>query len=727
MDELETLGSIPRALMATVLLWTAAWGAGQAVHPCGVGRKLPAWESALLRAILGINLLSLAGVILGFTKLLALGRSIGLLVGLSLLAVVPCLRRLPKWSKLLALPDGVMTQRQSRNSSGETAIAGSRTAESRRSHRLAWTSGSLVFLLLGLTLGPALCYPTGWDELVYHGVLPRRWLLDGWLAVYADLPYSGFPSSAEILFWLIAPLESLIAPRLVNWTWWVMALVLLFRLQRQFVPAFPALILTLAFAVSPAALLISANCYVETLQLMNLAALLRVLSVVPRTRESEGFWPSGVRQAWGPWALAAGILVGGSAAVKLTGLATLCVPWMGWVGSVLDRSRRRVWAYCMGIIWVIALLYALPFYLRPALATGNPFYPYFDEWFSADPARKEMSRYHHELGSGPFGLQTLAGLIAGPWLLAVDDRLYDGSLGWQHLVLLLLGGGACLLALPRKEGNSSGNAPHSSRAYRIHKLQRQRVRWLAAVALGLYIFWFATSQQARFVLPAAMTFSLVSGAGFRHLWRAAAHSHAAASERSQPSGTLPAHNVLRARRTIQSVLALLLILSAVSFPWRTLPYYLASWETVGGWWTWSEYVDDGTGGHYMPLVQALRTHTPQQARLLLLFEHRGLYLPRSNLIGTPFFQPGGFTPPEQFDRLETLLGFLQHNGITHVVMTKSLVGPDRSPAWFERLEPLFRGIEECVATGKLEVSWTSEDYVVLAVKSPVIPRAENHW
>ena len=56
-----------------------------------------------------------------------------------------------------------------------------------------------------VTLIPALCYPSGWDELVYHAVLPRRWSTEGWPAFYTDLPYSGFPSSGEILFWLIAP------------------------------------------------------------------------------------------------------------------------------------------------------------------------------------------------------------------------------------------------------------------------------------------------------------------------------------------------------------------------------------------------------------------------------------------------------------------------------------------------------------------------------------------
>src|SRR5947199_351201 len=77
------------------------------------------------------------------------------------------------------------------------------------------TVASLVLIIV--TLGPALSYPSGWDELVYHHELPRRWLADGWPAFYPDLPYSGFPSLGEILFWLMAPIEDVIAPRLMAW------------------------------------------------------------------------------------------------------------------------------------------------------------------------------------------------------------------------------------------------------------------------------------------------------------------------------------------------------------------------------------------------------------------------------------------------------------------------------------------------------------------------------
>jgi hypothetical protein len=74
--------------------------------------------------------------------------------------------------------------------------------------------------------------------------------------------------------------------------------------------------------------------------------------------------------------------------------------------------------------------------------------------------------------------------------------------------------------------------------------------------------------------------------------------------------------------------------------------------------------------------KALRS--PPDARLVLLFEHRTMYVPRPAEIATPFFQAGGFTPPEAFADAECVIEALRRDGIRHVVMTRSPVGPDHA-------------------------------------------------
>jgi hypothetical protein len=696
--ELEALGSPPLAVAAVALLLASAWGAATWLGPGLLGRRLPPLDAALLRATLGLNVLSFLGAALGPWGLLAEGRSVWLLVGLSLL---------PGAARL-----GL------RNTAGAASRRLLRRTTISPSNFLA---GLMVVCLAGLSLGPALCFPTGWDELVYHGVLPRRWVVAGRPAVYADLPYSGFPSGSEILFWMIAPVESLVAPRLVVWTCWMIALGLLYRLLRRMLRPAPAVALTCAFAVSPAALLISANCYVESLQLMNLAALLRTF-VAWTPAGSTPADRRGIRfgGGWG-WSLAAGMLAGGAAAVKLTGIAFLALPWLWWLGLTVRRLARSKDALRALAPFFIAVTFALPFYLRPWQATGNPFYPYYDHWFSRDAARQEMSRYHHALAAGNFGWRSPLALVTGPILLSLEERLYDGSLGWQFVLLLALGG-CGLAAAVRNPPSSAAESQHRSRAAPRRARQGLLVFWPATVAVSLYLFWYLTAQQARFALPAALAFTLVAGAGWRHLqfesFRLWSHGEVPAT-RGQAVG------ISRGGVISRLVLSLLVVLSVASFPWRTLPYYLASWETLCHWWTWTEYVDDGTGGQYVPLLRALRERTPPNARLLLLFEHRGLYVPRAHLIGTPFFQPGGFTPPERFASREAVQELLQQHGVTHVVLTKSLVGPDRSPEWFDRLAPLFRGIEACVQQGGWQLLWESEDYVLFAVPSDAPAASEG--
>ena len=68
-------------------------------------------------------------------------------------------------------------------------------------------------------------------------------------------------------------------------------------------------------------------------------------------------------------------------------------------------------------------------------------------------------------------------------------------------------------------------------------------------------------------------------------------------------------------------------------------------------------MDDSLEVEYVPLVAAIEKSTKEDARLLLLFEHRSLYIPRQCLIGTPFFQAQGLPPPEQFSDADCVLQY----------------------------------------------------------------------
>ena len=627
-------GSIPLALLGAGLLFAAAWGAGGLLSSSRGGSR-PTWVAAALRVALGLNLVALIGLLAGLPGWLAEGRSVWLLVGLSALAPIDVWRA--RRGRLPAPPI--------------------QPARPRRSRWRVWQLFALLPIVL--TLGPALCYPTGWDELVYHNVLPRRWLAAGRPAFFADLPYSGFPSLGEILFWLVAPVESVITPRLVNWIVWLLSLVMLYQLLRRWLPRGLSLGLSGAFAVSPAVLMISANCYVEAFLLMDLAAMLLILD-------------RGRRHGRGPLrfpAVGLGLLAGGAAAVKLTGLAILPLPFLWSIGATAGckqwKCTLRAAVRSGAIYLATALMTALPFYLRPWIATGNPVYPYFAEVFTDDPIAIEVSRYHHAIGGSRFGIRGAMGAISAPVLLAFEGELYDGTFGWQLLAILGL----------------------AALAFAASRRTRQLAIGPLAVACLLYVSWCFTAQQARFAAPAVLAIVVVAGVGVRRL-----------------------RGLVR-----RAALLLLVALAVVSLPWRSAGYYFGSWETVLGYWTWAEYVDDGTDRTYVPLANAIGECTPPDARLVLLFEHRTMYVPRPAVIATPFFQASGFTPPEAFADAERVTAALKRDGITHVVMTRSPIGPDHARDWSARLDPLLQSIGECVRRGAWRILWESEHYLVFEV------------
>ena len=101
---------------------------------------------------------------------------------------------------------------------------------------------------------------------------------------------------------------------------------------------------------------------------------------------------------------------------------------------------------------------------------------------------------------------------------------------------------------------------------------------------------------------------------------------------------------------------------------------------------------------------------------MLLFEHRGFYVPRRHQIGTPFFQERGFTPPEQFADAKAVLALLTREKITHLIVTTKPTGPDIPEAWLERLNPLLAGLNDCIRDKKIMPLWQSDRHVLYEVR-----------
>ena len=520
---------------------------------------------------------------------------------------------------------------------------------------------SPAVLVLGVAtlvvLGPALCYPTGWDDLVYHIALPQRWLADGHPAVYLDLPYSAFPSGGEIIYWILMAAGGVIAPKLFVGVCWVLALVCLYRLLRVRTGPGAALVLTLAFGLARTVLTVAASAYVELLLVCNLAGMLLTL---------QGWKNGESRRNRYTLAVILGCLAGSAAGVKLTGVAMIAAPLLGIALQEWRRDRKRMLTALL-LCLLTAFAVALPFYARSWVATGNPVYPYFCRFFRAEPAALAMSEFHHAIGKLKFGVKTVPVFFTAPILLGLDTGAFDGFFGYQQLPCLLLALAAVFAAARRRRSS--------------------RCILYAVLALALYVFWFFTAQQARFLIPVAFLTTLLAAHALR----------------------------LISTRWRRATLVVVAAATLASLPFRVSGFFYYSWQAACGRLKTVDYLYTSTGEHYLPMVEAVFNHTPENAKLMLLFEHRLLYLPRRAVIGTPFFQEAVFTPPETVETPDAMLAALNAARVSHVLVGVEHVDPDRIPEYVDRWLGLIQHLGKLADRGQIAAVWRSKGFVLYEI------------
>lgn len=466
---------------------------------------------------------------------------------------------------------------------------------------------SVMLTLIALfTLGSALCFPYVWDELTYHIAVPFRWINAGTLEVFKDTPFSGFPALPQLLFRLGCESGGILFPRLLIWISYILLFTGIYVYFKPFDRRVSVIVFVFLFIANPLVVSMMRSTYVEVFMMLDMLAALLLL------KNTEKFWQS---------VFLCGLLAGGAVAVKLTGVGVAAIIFIFLIQKYWGKTRFKPYSlilfFCIG-----GMVMALPFYLRPWLAAGNPFYPFLASWFGGTKAEILTSKYHHLLGDAHFGLRTVRGFFTVLIMVAFAGKAFDGMiLGWGFIVLVVLA-----LWWIR-------NLLFKSATVRHAKL------YLPTSIIFYYCFWFSTSQQTRFLLPLLFLMLLAALHRIRDF------------DRKWQNGII--------------VILLLIWVGGLFYPscregrlgsrsWLAVKHFVLSWRNVEKIPEHAEdflkYATNDPG--FIETMSALESKTTPESKVMFLYERRGLYCPRRYVIGTPYWQSEFNTPSKNS------LGFL---------------------------------------------------------------------
>ena len=473
------------------------------------------------------------------------------------------------------------------------------------------------------TLASALLPPYGWDEQVYQTALLVR---HPGLPVLADNPYSAYPLLPHFFLGWGIRIGGLHLPRLAIWgVTLLLAGELYRRLSARTKMTSAAAVLTATVMISPVSLVLQRDFYAESFIALFAFAGWIVLEKTDADRRDF---------------VLAGVFAGACAAVKLTGAGAALMLAV----CALQEKRRFGW-FVLG-----AALTALPFYLRPFIAVGDPVYPYGALVFGGG-ARVMTAEFHRALGSYRYGLSGLPGAALGWIFCCFAEKVYDGVVcGFSVLSMT-----AWLIVAVL--------------------MRRERTVYLkfGAVLAG-YLFWAFTSQQTRFVYPLLFPAALLLAENF---------------------------DVFRGRgRTAAAVVLALAFCVALPQTWPHLRHFFTAWRILpAARRDRPEFLARVAGRGYIDALTVLCRTAPPDAKVLLLFERRSLYVPRKVVHGTPFFQECRFTPPPTSPE-QLYVGLRDAD---YILLGDSRRGADHLEAYDQVEAAMLGQLAELVRSGRLRM------------------------
>jgi hypothetical protein len=357
----------------------------------------------------------------------------------------------------------------------------SKKGKSRKSSRQkriligAMITAVLVIVFLPMLLIPL--YPTTYyDALFYH--LPYAKDFSLWHAIRYT-PYNRFPVftlNMEMLFTLMLVLKDQFSAQLMHFMCLAVTITAVIGWGQRIQLPRAGLFAGVLLLATPQIFMLAGSTFAELG--IALFATLGIYSFMIWLYEKDRKWL---------WLSA--VFVGLAVGTKYSSLFFLAI--LGAVQFYYDiRARNIRNTLTFGII---ALAVACPWYIRNAIYTGNPVFPFFGNLFGYGPwSQADLSQLVQEMTSHGTG-KSLISFVTMPWNLVYHHELfvenYPLSKAWFWLLPLAI----------------------------IFGNFKSYTRWLLAFCFGFFVFWFMSAQQLRYLDPILPLLALLIGVGIDRL------------------------------------------------------------------------------------------------------------------------------------------------------------------------------------------------------------------
>ena len=408
------------------------------------------------------------------------------------------------WS-LLALPAGILLARSLRN------LPSQRTNRPPRASglgpiTLAWAIPIGVLLLAAVST-PGWLWGTefgGYDALSYHLQLPREWWYAGGLIETPHNAYGYLPGGVSAAFLHLMtlsgdPAQAAISCQILMVGITVLAALATGDLARTLVEAgtpspsrdrsrLAGSLAGLALLSTPWVVVVGSLAYDEGMVILFAAASASIIMSADRSPSSR---PANLRIG-----ALLGVLLGAAMLAKASSGVLVILPLAAVATVTIPRNRWWLIATTTAGVGMIA---CLPWLLRNAGWTGNPFFPFATGLFGQGPWTSEQAARFAAAHGAADPLTNLLGL-GREFLL--DDLLGGLPEGepvrpqWWWLPAVGIGATFVLVLGPRTSRSTS---------------RRLATGLLVGIVVTLLAWMFATHGKARFLLPVAPLLAVATG------------------------------------------------------------------------------------------------------------------------------------------------------------------------------------------------------------------------